>query len=458
MSKYPTSALSPRTLSAFFFLPLMFLSLALLIASGKVHARDPVPNADSQVCLSCHAEAGMKKAMAGGESLSLQIQGKAFAKSAHNDIGCAGCHPNVDVAKHPAPDGKKKVSLREYSIARMETCRQCHEDKFKLYEGSIHAALVREGNSVAPLCGDCHSPHAVRAKPGATPMAEVACRQCHSDIYDAYATSVHGQSRAQAGSSAPLCPDCHKAHDVAPAASGEPIKEVCLTCHASALSDHQKWLPNADRHFQAVSCGACHAPGVPRRVDLKLFDTGADAKIAEKQGVPWFEARAHSADLKGQGLDALAVQSLLTEFNHNGNGNNTVLRGRLEVANGADGHRLAHKEKAVKECTNCHQAGADPFQKVTLSMVDGNGRPMRVGAQKEVLNSALSVDSVRGFYAIGGTRIKLLDWALLAVLAIGVMVPIGHFTLRWLFRKYLNKMIQKYQAANASAKDDSTKS
>ena len=43
----------------------------------------------------------MKKAMAGGESLSLQIQGKAFAKSAHNDIGCAGCHPNVDVAKHP---------------------------------------------------------------------------------------------------------------------------------------------------------------------------------------------------------------------------------------------------------------------------------------------------------------------------------------------------------------------
>jgi hypothetical protein len=293
------------------------------------------------------------------------------------------------------------------------------------------------------LCGDCHSPHAVVAKSAAEPMEEVACRNCHYEVYEAYAQSVHGQSRAKNGPGAPFCADCHKTHDVAPAASGEPIKDTCLTCHADALSSHKSWLPNAGRHFQAVSCGACHAPGVARRVDLRLFDAGA--KVGGKEGVPWFEARTREANANG-GLDALAVQSLLKEFNHEGSSGTTTLRGRLEVANGADGHLLAQKDQAVKDCKNCHQAGADPFQKVTLSMVDANGRAMRVGAHKDVLNSALSVDSVRGFYAIGATRIKLLDLIFLAVLAIGVAVPIGHFTLRWLFRKYLNRAIREFQA------------
>ena len=386
--------------------------------------------------MACHAQEGFEKSMADGESLSLNIPGKDFAQSVHNAIGCAGCHSDIDLGKHPQTS-KKKISVRQHSIALVEVCRQCHDDKFKLYEGSIHASLVRQGNPVAPLCSDCHSPHAVRAKAATEPMGEVPCRACHSSIYDAYAASVHGQARAS-GKKAPICADCHRAHDVNAASTGNQLKDACLGCHKEALKAHKEWLPNADRHFAAVSCPVCHSPKAARRVDLRLYDNVTKERVAEKLGVPQFETRARSADSTGLGLDALALQSLLKEFNREGNGK-TILRGRLEVSTGVEAHQLSDKSMAIKDCDNCHREGAAAFQKVTISIVSPDGRPLHYGAQKEVLNSATSVDSVGGFYAIGGTRIKLLDVLLVLALAAGIGFPIGHMSLKWLFRTYLKK-------------------
>jgi hypothetical protein len=367
---------------------------------------------------------------------SLHIAGRPFAESVHNAIGCAACHPNTSLKNHP-PTRKKISSAREYSVAQTEVCRQCHEDKFKQYEGSIHASLLRDGNPIAPVCTDCHSPHAVRPKSAQQAIAEVPCRKCHSDIFEAYAASVHGEARSKPGNTnAPICADCHHAHDVSAATTGDRLKNACLGCHQNALLAHQKWLPNTERHFDAVSCPACHAPTARRKVDLRLYDSVAQQRVSEKEGVPQFESRARTADAKGVGLNALALQSLLQEFNRDGVASKTTLRGRLEVQTGVEAHQLTGKTKAISKCDTCHRAGADPFQSVTVSIVGPDGRPLRYGAQKEVLNSVISVDSVGGFYAIGGTRIKLLDVLLVLALLSGIGVPLGHMTLKWLFRKY----------------------
>ena len=431
-------------------------ALALLLPpSGLASAADNSLSKDDQVCLTCHGQPGMEKDMAEGEKLSLQIKGKAFAASVHNAIGCSACHAEIDLAKHPAAD-KKKQTLREFSIAKVAVCRQCHEDKSKLYEGSIHAALVREGNPMAPLCSDCHAPHAVLAKAAASgPIAEVPCRKCHGAVFNAYAQSVHGLARAKDGGG-PICADCHRAHDVAAAASGNHIKEACLACHDNALQLHKVWLPNAAHHFDAVSCPACHAPMAPRRVDLKLYDSSARERIAEKSGVPRFESSAMLADSKGQGLDALALQSLLKEFHHD-NGD-TILRGRLEVDGGPEAHMLTAKSKAIKDCKVCHREGAAPFQKVTISIVGPDGRPLRHGAQQDVLQGPTSIDSVRGFYAIGGTRIKLLDILLVLALASGIAVPIGHLCLKWLFKKYLRKNVDLPAPEKGDSSSDTSNS
>ncbi len=69
---------------------------------------------------------------------------------------------------------------------------------------------------------------------------------------------------------------------------------------------------------------------------------------------------------------------------------------------------------------------AAPFQNVTVSVLDASGRPVRYDAHKEILNSATTWDALRGFYAIGGTRFKLLDIVLAVGLVGGLAVPALH--------------------------------
>ena len=112
----------------------------------------------------------------------------------------------------------------------------------------------------------------------------------------------------------------------------------------------------------------------------------------------------------------MALWSLLKEFNRGDMDAKTTLRGRLEVSSGVQAHQLSEKSKAIKDCNTCHREGASPFQSVTLTIAGADGRPLRHAIQKSVLSSLTSMSSVRGFYAIGSTRIKLLDTLLVVVL------------------------------------------
>lgn len=78
---------------------------------------------------------------------------------------------------------RKIDNIRAYSLAQVAVCKGCHEDKFKQYEGSIHASLLRAGNPIAPVCTDCHNPHAVRLKAARASLTEIPCQKCHSSIF-----------------------------------------------------------------------------------------------------------------------------------------------------------------------------------------------------------------------------------------------------------------------------------
>jgi hypothetical protein len=412
-------------------------SLALMVAvlavtSLTARAADSALSQLDQQCLGCHSAKGLEMKLENGDKLSLQVEGAVFSKSVHNKIGCAVCHASTSFENHP-PVKTKIAGSREYSLEMNKVCQTCHEPVFKLYEGSIHATVFREGNSYAPVCTDCHSPHAVMAKAAYDANSGAPCSNCHSPIFNAYAGSVHGKASLD-------CSNCHRAHDVNPATTGDQLKTACLGCHQGALDSHKIWLPNAGRHFDAVSCPACHSPAAKRKVDLRLYDNATQQRVAEKEGVPQFESRARLADAKGAGLDAMALQSLLRGFNTEGTDNKTTLRGRLEVSTGVEAHQLVRSADAVRDCAKCHQQGADPFQSVTVSIVDPDGRTVRYGAKPEVLNSAISVNSVGGFYAIGGTRIKLLDWLLALAVLGGIGAPLGHLTLNWLFKRYAKRI------------------
>jgi hypothetical protein len=355
----------------------LFLALfaALSPAAAAGSAVDSLPEADQQ-CLGCHATEGMKKDLQDGGTLSLHVPGEAYAKSVHKANGCGSCHSEVDIKSHP-PSKRDIKSLRQYSIERAEACRQCHEDAFKYHEGSVHAARLRQGSPLAPVCTGCHGSHSV------TPKA-------------AY--------------------------------------ETCVGCHAAALDAHQKWLPNAGLHHEVVSCAACHAPAVLRMIDLRLYDPVAKQWVAEKEGEAQFEKLARSIDADGKGLDPEELRKLLAAINRDAMPRKT-LRGRVELRTGVEAHQLSGKADAIKACDNCHRIGAEPFRNVMISITGPDGRPVRYRARTEVLTAALAVESLPEFYAIGGTRSRLLDALFVLVLLGGAGLPLGHMTVRWLARK-----------------------
>ena len=352
------------------------LALSMAPVTAASAATAPMSEADT-ACLGCHSIEGLEKTLDNGEKLPLHVAGEGFAASVHGVFGCASCHAAIDPARHPAA-ASSIASIRQFSIERAGACQMCHSDALEQYEGSLHSARVREGHPLAPVCTGCHGAHAVSPR-------------------TAY--------------------------------------ETCVGCHAADLDAHGDWLPNAALHQEVVSCAACHAPDAARMIDLRLYDGAASKWVVEEEGAPLFGQLAQAADTNGDGLDANELRNLLQEVNR-GAARPRTLRGRVELRTDVEAHRLAEKSRAIRACDNCHQYGAEPFRNVTVSVTGPDGRPVRYPAHKDVLGSALAVQSLPEFYAIGGTRSRILDALLVLVLLGGAGVPIGHMTLKWLFRKY----------------------
>jgi len=57
-------------------------------------------------------------------------------------------------------------------------------------------------------------------------------------------------------------------------------------------------------------------------------------------------------------------------------------------------------------------------------------------ANADVLNSPMSLGAVKGFYAVGGTRIAALDILFILAVLGGASVGIGHLVLGWILRRY----------------------
>jgi len=403
------------------------LAFCLCGLAAQAAPAGQVLSSEDKACLECHAKPDAAKTLGDGQKLSLHVAARAFAQSVHNESGCQACHSGLEDAHDKQP--RKIANRRALAAELMEQCRDCHKKTMKQYEDSVHSALVRAGSDKAPLCTDCHDPHAVRpAKEGNGQAQAAPCQKCHDGVSKAFAGSVHGQG----GEEALVCKDCHRTHDVKAAAFGDRMMKQCLSCHKDVATTHAQWLPNAERHLDAISCPACHSPGTTRRVDLRLYEGGAPQQ-AGKVGVPTFVKPAGGGSASG--LDARALWSLLQEFNQDAAGPKTVVRGRLEVQTGVQAHQLGAKALALKDCDTCHRRGAASFQAVTVSMAGADGRPLRREAGQGILTSMESVGAVGGFYAIGSTRIVLLDVLLALAVAGGIALPGAHLAAKLYFKR-----------------------
>ena len=416
------------------------LLAAALVAAAPAALAAPETQADPDAkCLKCHSKM-LKKKLEDGETMSLHVSGDEFAQSVHQVIGCTGCHRDVPKGKHPSR--QPISSQREYSLKHNETCSQCHAAKHMEYKDSVHANMVAAGSDAAPVCSDCHSSHSIQQRAVYEPVSGEPCSACHQDIYDAYAQSVHGLAHSngnvirEAHIQAPICADCHRSHDITAVSALDYLRDTCLECHDGAAVAHEQWLPNAGMHMESVSCAACHSPMADRRVDLQLYDNLKQVPLAQQDSDGAYQTRLEEIDAAGDGLDSIELWKLVRK----GGAVDVTLRGRMEVTTGVAAHRIAPRGQAVRSCESCHQGGANGFQNVTVSISSPDGRKQRFEADKKVLKSVVSVDSLGDFYAPGGTRISLLDGLLVLALVGGLAVPIGHISLgKYLRRKNRNQ-------------------
>lgn len=393
-------------------------------------------------CLKCHSKS-KTKLLGDGAEMSLLVPLSDYISSAHGKTGCVSCHQEIANKKHPAKKYRIEISSqRDYSVERNSVCRDCHEEKYAQYEGSIHATMVSHGSRTAPVCSDCHSAHAVEPMTVYQPVTGLPCKNCHEDVFHAYSLSVHGKARENgnviraAHIQAPACVDCHRAHDISAVDSRARLRSLCLDCHAGASLAHKQWLPNASRHLEVISCAACHAPLVERRIDLELHNNPVQAGSSVTH---------EKLQQKLRNIDAMGGTVNPEEFRMLMNGNGTdkvpgvILRGRLETSSGVKAHSLANKSLAVRSCDSCHKKGAEPFQNVTVSITNEEGRRQHYAADKEILDSLLSVESVNDFYTIGGTRMPLLDVLVVLSLFAGIAIPIGHISLGRILKRKVAK-------------------
>jgi len=420
----------------------LLLAMALWVMAPAVILADhheEVSNPDLK-CLKCHSR-NLKKTLEDGEKMSLKIEVADFEKSVHRVIGCTGCHRDiVKGEKHPSRE--PIASRRAYSLKHNQTCSQCHEDHAADYQRSIHASLVEEGNDDAPLCSDCHSSHKIQPRTDFEPVDGEPCSKCHMDINEAYAQSIHGSARTEGNQirgkfiKAPYCSDCHEAHEVLAVSSADYLVETCMSCHEVAKLAHEQWLPNASMHMKSVGCAVCHAPDAELRVNLQLYDKQTQTAVRRSEANITLQNKLAEIDPNGNGLEPLELWKMMLNTDESRENSDIFLRARLEVSNGVDAHRLADHSEAIRTCESCHQADAEAFQNVTVSINRPDGRKESYKADSKVLSSPISVDSLGGFYAPGGTRIRWLDALLVLAIIGGLAVPLGHFALgRFLRRK-----------------------
>jgi len=187
-------------------------------------------------CLSCHDDPGLSLTLPSGEELSLYVSAQALQTSIHSPHGieCRACHTGIETYPHPETS---YATRRELARSLYLSCQKCHSDSYDETLDSMHAQVALSGNLEAPICTDCHGAHNVRPPDKPRALVSQTCGRCHTDINKSYAQSVHGAALLEADNpDVPVCTDCHGVHSIGDPRTAQfrvETPELCARCHAN---------------------------------------------------------------------------------------------------------------------------------------------------------------------------------------------------------------------------------
>ncbi|MBZ5603234.1 MAG: cytochrome c3 family protein [Acidobacteriia bacterium] len=163
---------------------------------------------------------------------------------------CSSCH-----GAHKILSSKDPNSRTNHAHV-VETCGTCHAGPKAAYAKSIHGQMLEAGVDTAPVCSDCHTAHQIASmREVSSQMKTTAtCGGCHKDEYSTYGDTFHAQVSALGYRETARCWDCHGSHDILPASeaaskiSTANLTKTCGKCHAGANASFVEYDPHADSH------------------------------------------------------------------------------------------------------------------------------------------------------------------------------------------------------------------
>ncbi len=224
------------------------ITLLICLSPAAPARADTVSRQETEkYCLSCHGnDPQLSRTLPSGETLPLYLSPDTLAQSIHSHAGieCEACHTGITTYPHPEVAAQTR---REFSRDLYLACQKCHPGNYEKTLDSVHATVAGEGNLNAPVCTDCHGAHDVR--PPNEPRAHISetCGQCHNAIVEAYKESVHGAALlGDDNPDVPVCTDCHGVHNIQDPRTAQfrvQTPELCAGCHADQQLMDKYGLP-----------------------------------------------------------------------------------------------------------------------------------------------------------------------------------------------------------------------
>lgn len=209
------------------------------------------------LCANCHRTGQKAAVRAHSRETSIiehyldSIHGKGLVQSGLTvTANCADCH----TAHHELPAADPRSAVNRNNVA--DTCGRCHHGIMEMFEKSIHAPGVANGDKELPVCSECHSAHSIQRTDLSDFRLHIMdqCGRCHQAITESYFETFHGKVSRLGYQKAAKCYDCHGAHDILPVndprsrLSRNNIVNTCARCHPGSHRRFAGYLTHATHH------------------------------------------------------------------------------------------------------------------------------------------------------------------------------------------------------------------
>lgn len=220
-----------------------------------------------QGCLICHADVKLKNDKI---LKALYFSPDTIRKSAHYEVGCAGCHTNYTTEPTEAHENISKTDTDEFIKIARSNCVKCKDHQKQIKEMSVSAHTGEPTFSATtdqPTCLDCHTFHDEMNPKKDKAWAEQRhmdavnrCGKCHKANYASYNDYYHGRAYKMGMVAAPACWDCHGNHSImysgekGSLVAGDNLTKTCRKCHKTGDKGFAAYAPlihNHDKLFMA---------------------------------------------------------------------------------------------------------------------------------------------------------------------------------------------------------------